>query len=62
MDKAREIRQLYFTENFTQQQLADRYGVSQAAIGRVVNNITYREERTLGIGGESPCSVEYRVS
>jgi hypothetical protein len=60
MEKACEIRRLYFEEGKTQQELADMFGVSQAAIGRVVNNITYKE-RTLGLGGESPCSVNYRV-
>jgi hypothetical protein len=60
MEVAREIRRRYFGENLTQQQLAKMYRVSQAAIGRVVNNITYPEKK-FGFGGESPCMVQYKV-
>lgn len=54
MEKARKIRSHYFNEGMTQQEIAAIFGVSQAAIGRVVNNITY-PERGFGFAGESPC-------
>ena len=60
MDKAREIRRRYWDDNLTQQELAELYQVSQAAIGRVVNNITYPEKK-FEFGGESPCVVQYKV-
>jgi hypothetical protein len=40
---------------------AGMYGVSQAAIGRVVNNISY-PEKNVGISGTSPCVVSYFVN
>ncbi len=54
MEKARRIRSHYFVEGLTQQEIADLYGVSQAAIGRVVNNVTYAE-KVFGLVGESTC-------
>lgn len=60
MEKAREIRHLYYQNNLTQKDLAGMYGVSQAAIGRVVNNISY-PEKNVGISGTSPCVVSYFV-
>lgn len=59
-EKAREIRHIYNQRKMTQEALARLYGVSQAAIGRVVNNISY-PEKAVGLSGESLCVVDYRV-
>ena len=58
LEKAQEIRQKYFQDNLTQQELAVIYHVTQAAIGRVVNNITYKENK-FAFGGESDFIVNY---
>lgn len=59
--KAREIRLLYNEDKHTQEQLARMFGVSQAAIGRIVNNLSYPERSLGGLSGECPVVVEYRV-
>lgn len=59
MEKACEIRYLYYQKKMTQVFLAAAYGVSQAAIGRIVNNITYKEEKNVGISGTSSYFVSY---
>ena len=41
-NKAAEIRRLYFVENYTQIKLAKIHGVTQAMIGRIVNNLAYK--------------------
>ena len=38
MESANEIRDLYRTTNYTQQQLADVYGVNISTISQVINN------------------------
>lgn len=41
-DDIREIRLLYFSDHkITQQQIADRYGVSQAHIGKILNGLRW---------------------
>ncbi len=60
MEKAREIRDLYRQKGLTQVVLAKMYHVSQAAIGRVVNNVSY-PEKNVGLSGTSPCVVNYLV-
>lgn len=40
--KAREIRNLH-TKGVSAKDLAENYGVTVAAIGRILNNVTYRE-------------------
>jgi len=37
-----EIRKLYLTGNYTQQRLADMFGVSQVQIGRIINNKSWK--------------------
>lgn len=46
MKKAAEIRRLYRSE-FTQTQLADMFGVTQAMICKIINNTAYRVDLTL---------------
>lgn len=41
--KVREIREKYKTKDYTHQQLADEYGVSQTSINNVINCITWKE-------------------
>ena len=40
-DDIREIRKLYFETNITQQKIADRFKVSQAQIGRIINGLRW---------------------
>ena len=37
-----EIRRLYFETDITQQKLADKYGVSQSHVGKIINNISWK--------------------
>jgi len=41
-DNVREIRRLYATGNFTQQELALRFGVNQQRISKIVNRQTWK--------------------
>lgn len=36
-----EMRRLYFREGWTQQQIADKYGVSQSHAGKIINRISW---------------------
>ena len=38
---AEEIRRLYFSRQATQKQLAERFGVSQSAVCRIISNHTW---------------------
>ena len=37
----KEIRRLYFETDITQQKIADMYHVSQAHIGKIINNLRW---------------------
>ena len=41
MEKATEIRRLYRDENYTYKKLSEKYGVSIAAIAKIVSNVTW---------------------
>lgn len=43
MEKAKEIRKLYNTGNYTYEELAKMYGVIGTSIGNVINNKTYKK-------------------
>lgn len=60
MDDARAIRKLYFSDNHTQSQLAQMFGVTQAMIGRIVNNKAHIDH-AVGFGGECEVKVNYNV-
>ena len=42
LEQASEIRQLYFTGDYTQTTLAKRFGINQQQISKMVRNLTYR--------------------
>lgn len=42
-ERVRMIRKVYATGKYTQQQIADKLGVSQTTIGHIVTNRTWRE-------------------
>jgi len=59
-----DIRHLHTVKKYTQSQLGKRFGVTQATIGRIINNI-YHKKADLKIGGaaivsfrEKPRSIE----
>jgi len=52
-----EIRHLHTVKKYTQAQLGKRFGVTQATIGRIINNI-YHKKADLKIGGAA--IVSYR--
>lgn len=58
---AREIRELHKEQGLTQQKIADIYKVSQGTIGRIINNVTYREEY-FGLKGEGTIKVSYNYN
>jgi len=45
-----EIRRLHIQKKYTQAQLGKRFGVTQATIGRILNNI-YHKKTDLKLGG-----------
>lgn len=57
---AKRIRQLYDTDNYTQARLAEMFGVTQAMIGRIINNKAY-VERYLGFQGGADVQVSYNA-
>jgi hypothetical protein len=59
MEKAVKIRSLYATGEYSQQKIGDMFGVSQAAIGRVVNNVTYKQA-DVTFGGSATYHVQTR--
>jgi len=61
-ERAKVIRTLYGTEEYTQTQLAAMFGVSQSMIARVVNNKAYREESLGTFSGSADVQVGYRHS
>jgi hypothetical protein len=58
MLKAAEIRQLYSTKEFTLNDIAIRFGVSTASIGKIVNFQMYKPE--LAIAGNAEVKVGYK--
>jgi transposase len=58
LEKAKEIRALYATRNYSQKQLAARYGVCQTVVSRVVRNVVYQDWR-FGLTGSSDFEVGY---
>lgn len=57
MEKAREIRRLYWAEEYTQYQLAALFGVSQSMIGRIVNNKAFREDPVGTLSGSAEVTL-----
>lgn len=58
MTKAQTIRQA-FNQGKEIKDLAKKYNVTFSAISRIINNITYKENKTK-FGGEAKVNVEYR--
>lgn len=61
-ERAKVIRTLYATEDYTQAQLAAMFGVSQSMIARVVNNKAYPEADLGTFSGSADVQVGYRHS
>ena len=40
-DDVREIRRLYYESNITQQEIANRYGMTQAHIAKIINGLRW---------------------
>lgn len=55
---ARQIRVLYDTDKYTQTALAEKFKVTQAIIGRIINNLIYKTELKLGGTAEVKFNVE----
>lgn len=60
-DDAREIRDLYFTDGYTQAQLGASFGVSQSMVARIVNNRAFREDPVGTLSGSADVAVGYKV-
>jgi len=58
LEKAKEIRRLYKTDEWTQQALADKFNVSLAMIWKVVNNQSYITD--MDFGGKSELKIGYK--
>jgi len=54
--KARKIRALYDTDQYTQKALGKMFGVTQSMIGRIVNNLAYKIN--FRFGGEAEVYVK----
>jgi hypothetical protein len=59
--KAQEIRRLYATDKYTQEELAEQYGVTEATIWRVVNYKIYRTFANPAFGGTADVSLTLQV-
>ncbi len=58
LDEANRIRELHDSGK-TQQELAREYQVTQATIGRIINNIYYKKNSLLG--GQADIKIGYKV-
>lgn len=47
-EKAAEIRQLERYANLTQTEIAKKYEISQAMVGRIINNLAYKSDFKFG--------------
>jgi DNA-binding XRE family transcriptional regulator len=54
------IRELYSADECTQQKLADRFGLSQSTICKIVNNYIHRNDTDLTVSGEASVKVGYK--
>lgn len=43
LDQAREIRRAYFAREAKQQELAERFGIRQASVSRIVSGLVWPE-------------------
>lgn len=56
---ARTIRELYSQGNFTQTQIAEKFGVSQALVCKIVNKCIHRNTSSLVFRGEAKARMSY---
>jgi DNA-binding transcriptional regulator LsrR (DeoR family) len=59
MDKANEIRNLYYNEDYTQIELANVFNVSQGTINKIVNHLSYREPAMGSFKGDAIIRVNF---
>jgi len=57
---AKEIRYFYQLNKFTQNELADKYNVSQSLISKIVNNAIHCNNTNFVIGGEAEVKLGYK--
>jgi hypothetical protein len=53
-----EIRKLYGLDNYTQKKLGDKFGLTQAMIGRIINNTSHRID--IHFGANAGLQVGYK--
>lgn len=58
--KATKIRRLYFVDGLSLQEIAKLYNVTHTTIGRIVNDIIYKDENLMSIKGNGVIRVSYR--
>lgn len=55
-----QIRELYHACEHTQQKLANRFGLSQSTICKIVNNYIHKDNTDLTLSGEASVKVGYK--
>lgn len=59
--KSRHVRLLYATENYTQEELAQMFGVRRETINQIINEKTY-PEANFGLRGGADATVTFRYN
>lgn len=59
-DVVHQIRELYNADEYTQQQLASSFKLSQSTICKIVNNYIHKDNTDLTLSGEAYVKVGYK--
>jgi predicted XRE-type DNA-binding protein len=55
-----QIRKLYATDEYTQEQLAERFEVSQSTICKIVNHYIHKKQVDVAMTGEANVKMGYK--
>ena len=55
-----EIRKIAKTDKYTQKELGQKYGLSQAMIGRIINEIAHHTDLCLGVNSDLQIGYNYQ--
>lgn len=59
-DTVNRIRDLYATEEYTQEYLAKKYSISQSTICKIVNNYTHKTNTNMSLSGDAIVKTGYK--
>ena len=55
-----EIREKYFSEKYTQKQLADKFNLSQSTICKIINNYIHKKNIDIFLNGKASIKIGYK--